>query len=236
MSFLDMTECVNTGRKLTEWFEYPEFTPEQILEMAYEHAGVAPDFKMGHGSNRNAEQQDAFIKIMAFSNKHKKRKWVNSLTQTEVAYRMNEASKMVSPENVKFLDEETQKRTGLELNPLWQMEVLVRSGVLSPKEQITALKELAAYTHSKAPSINFNNNSNLNPEDWLLELAKDEYKVIGVDIPLPEKQMVERGAGKAFENRLQKKLTQIENLAEHGQSEFERLAQEVDAEWIEPDD
>jgi hypothetical protein len=236
MDFLDMKECRNTHRILTEWFEYPEFTPEQIMEMARAQAEghIYPDIPVGEW---DSEQRAIATRISMFASKHKKRKWVNNMSQQEVAYRMNEASKRVSPENHKFLSPEVQERTGLELNPLWQMECLIRGGLLSAKEQIAALKELAAYTHSKAPSINHNTNTNMNPEDWLLELAKDEYKVLGQDIPLPNVRVeVEKGSGANYENRLQKRLTQIENLADHGNEEFERLAAEVDAEWIEVDE
>lgn len=94
---------------------------------------------------------------------------------------------MVSADNVKFLPPDVQDRTGLELNPLWMMEVLVRGGVLNAKDQVTALKTLADYTHSKAPSINHTAVATQSAEEWLKALAKEEYPEVTIEErkPLP---------------------------------------------------
>ena len=101
------------------------------------------------------------------------------MTQQEIQVRLNEASLMVSEANAKFLPSDTQARTGLELNPLWQMECLVRSGALSPDKQILALKTLAEYTHSKSPSLNQTMVGK--PEDFLMRLAEAEFPTVEVE-------------------------------------------------------
>ena len=231
---IDPQQCVNTHRIMTEWFEYPEYTPEQALQLAKERLGV-PDYeyKMQDISTLTKSELQLQAAIMTESTRYKKRKWVNNMTQQEVAMRMNEASKMVSPTNAKFLDEVTQQRTGLELNPLWQMEALYRSGILNAKDQLSALKELATYTHSKAPSINHNTNTQASPEDWLLELAKDEYSVIEAK----EARVVqERGSGVLFDKRRLKRAQNVQSLSNFASSEMSSLEAEVDAEWVEWDD
>lgn len=116
--------------------------------------------------------------------------FVGGMGKQEVQRRLDEASKWVSPDNQKFLPAETQDRTGLEMNPLWMLECLVRSGTLPLKEQVSALKILADYTHSKAPSVSHNTSVHLKAEDWLKQLAETEYPEVSVErrIPAPEGQ------------------------------------------------
>lgn len=225
--------CLTTGRVLTEWFEYPEYTDAQLEEMACAHAGIDPkDRPKGMRFDMSPEMQAISDKIHSFINSHKRRKWRQGMTQQEVAYRMNEATKMVSPDNYKFLSDDVRERTGLEINPLWMIETLVRSGVLQPKEQVAALKELAAYTHSKAPSISHSTTTHMKPEDWLLELAKEEYQEIEIAQP---KTPLEKGAGKGFEQRRIKKTQEIQALISHGADELAELEAIVDAEWEDLD-
>lgn len=235
---IDPEMCVRTGRLLTEWFEYPEYTDEDYEKMACDHFGIdVKDRPRGNPTQLPPEQDDLQRRINSFIAGKKRRRWRNGMSQQEVQYRMNEATKMVSPDNYKFLDDATRERTGLEVNPLWMMECLVRSGVLQPKEQVAALKELAQYTHSKAPSINHSTNVHVNSEDWLLELAKDEYKVLGEDIAMKQPvQPVERGMGKTYAARREKRLAQAGALMDYSANELAEMEALIDAEWEEDDE
>lgn len=224
---------LTTGRVLTEWFEYPEYTDEQIEAMACAEAGITVEERpRGMRFNMSPETQALHDRITGFIKKHKNRKWRQGMSQQEVAYRMNEATKMVSPDNYKFLPDDVRQRTGLEINPLWMIETLVRSGVLKPSEQVAALKELASYTHSKAPSISHSTTTHMKPEDWLLELAKDEYKEIEIVQP---KTPLERGAGKTFEQRRMKRTQEVTSLISHATDELAELEAIAEAEWEELD-
>lgn len=232
MNPLDVTTCENTGRILTEWFEYPEYTEEEEYAQACEHVGKTPEevkaFFATMGPAHLHEQPEWQRKLSAFLQSRRRRQWRNNMTQQEVAVRMNEATKLISPDNMKMLDEEAQKRTGLEINPLWMMECLVRSGVLNAKEQITALKELAQYTHSKAPTLNQNTNLNVKPEDWLLELAKEEYKVIDETGNMPTKvESNPKGTGNTFARDMAIKRASGANMILHAESELK----DIEAEW-----
>jgi hypothetical protein len=237
---IDPHMCIKTGRLLTEWFEYEELTDEELIKRACEHYGTTvEDRPMGHAVHLqkiDPEKADLARKINGFIASRRKRKWPHGMSKQEVQFRLNEATKMVSPDNFKFLPDDVRERTGLEINPLWMMETLVRSGTLSAKEQVTALKELAQYTHSKAPSISHNTNTNLKPEDWLLELAKDEYAVLGEDIPMPiPKQRIEKGMHKTFEEKRAKRMVEKTALLTYSQSELEALEAEF-ADWDEEDE
>ncbi len=230
---IDPEMCIKTGRLLTEWFEYPEYTDEMLERMACEKYGVdyesRPRGHAVHLQESDPEAADLIRKINAFKGARRRRVWPNGMTQQEVQYRLNEATKMVDPNNFKFLPDDVRDRTGLEINPLWMMECLVRSGLLSPKEQVAALKELAQYTHSKAPSISHNTTTHMKPEDWLLELAKDEYQVLGKDIPMPQPmQPIERGMHKTFEKKQEDRRREKMMLLEHNNQEINKLVQEMD--------
>ena len=230
---IDPQMCVRTGRLLTEWFEHPELTKEDVELQACEHFGIKPeDRPRGDPLKMAPEDADFMRRFNAYVAGKKARKWPYAMSKQEVAYRMNEATKMVDPTNFKFLPDETRERTGLEINPLWMMECLIRSGVLSAKEQVAALKELAQYTHSKAPSINHSTTTHLKPEDWLLELAKEEYQVLGDQIEMKQPmQPIERGAGKKYEKAMTKKAAEIQSLINFGSSEMADMEALVDAEW-----
>lgn len=230
---IDPEMCIKTGRLLTEWFEYPEWTDKQLEQMACDHYGIAvEDRPRGHAVHLQKTDPDAADlarKINAFIAARRRRTFPNGMTKQEVQYRLNEATKMVSPDNFKFLPDDVRERTGLEINPLWMMECLVRSGLLSPKEQVTALKELAQYTHSKAPSISHSTTMQLKPEDWLLELAKDEYQVLGQDIPMPQPmQPLERGMHKEYEQRRAKRIAEKTALLAHSRDELAQLEAAID--------
>lgn len=221
--------CETTGRLLTEWFEFPEFTDEQLRRKAHEEYGVDPENPPKHVPIGQERDEESMLsqKIAAFIRKRKSTKWRGGMSKQEVQHRLNEATKMINPDNFKFLPEDVRERTGLELNPLWMMEALVRSGTLTPKEQVQALKELAGYTHSKAPSISHSTTTQMKPEDWLLELAKEEYTVIEPEKVQP-KTPVEKGFGKNFERTTRKKQQVTEALTTYTASELEALEAEVE--------
>lgn len=228
------TMCLTTGRLLTEWFEFPHYTDEQIHQMALDHAGVTEeDRPRGFPKDMSPEMEQIHRKIVAFKNSHSGRKWKNNMTQQEVAMRMNEASKMIDPTNFKFLPDDVRERTGLEVNPLWMIECLVRSGLLTPKEQVAALKELASFTHSKAPSISHNTHMKVDPEDWLLELAKEEYEEI---TPVQPKQPIEKGTHKTFEKRMLQKTKEVDAVVSYGNEQIEEMKAIVDATWEDIDE
>lgn len=222
---IDPQMCLHTGRILTEWFENPEYTDEDIKKQAMTlHPQV------------EGEPQCAFTqaKMMNFIGAKKKAKWAGNMSKQEVAMRLNEASKIVSPDNAKFLDKETTERTGLELNPLWQMEVIVRSGVLGPKDQIAALKELAGFTHSKAPSLNKVENTNATPEDWLMELARDQYQTITVPKVF---QAREKGSSPESERNRLRRMAEVNALSNFSAIELAKIEEDFDGDevWEEPE-
>lgn len=99
------------------------------------------------------------------------------MTKQEMQVRLDEASKMINPENMKFLPPDMQQRTGLEMNPLWMLECMVRSGALasSPGQMVNALKTLADYTYSKAPSLNQSLIAHASAESLLDQLAEEYF-------------------------------------------------------------
>ena len=225
-SAIDPEVCVRTGRLMTEWFEHRELTDADVEREACEAFGIAvedrPKVAIGDQSH---PQFELARKIDNFIIARRRSKWRNGMTQQEVAQRMDAATKMVHPDNYKFLDDATRERTGLEINPLWMMECLVRSGLLNPKEQVAALKELASYTHSKAPNLTQVGITRNNPEDWLMELAQEEYSEVEIVQP---KQPVERGAGPLYESRLAKRTRQAIALQNHGNEELDAMLEEVE--------
>lgn len=225
---IDPTMCKNTGRLLTEWFEHPELDNEEIERMACEKAGVSvEDRPKGWVNDLPPDQKTLATKINAFIGARRKTQFAHGMTNIEFQHRLNEATKMVNPDNFKFLPDDVRERTGLEVNPLWLMECLVRSGTLSAKEQVGALKELAQYTHSKAPNISHNTNTEMQPEDWLYELAKEEYKTIDPEAVQP-RQPIERGAGKRFESRFKKGAEEVQKLADYQNKELAALEAEFE--------
>lgn len=225
---IDPELCKNTGRLLTEWFEYPEYTDEDLRAKAKEETGFDPErFKGKQIGEHDAETAYEMGRYNQFVSSMKNRKWKNNMTKQEVAARMNEASKMIDPSNFKFLDDETRKRTGLEVNPLWMMECLYRSGSLTPKEQLQALKELAQYTHSKAPNINHNTNTTA-PEEWLLELSKEDYELVDELPSFQPRQLRERGAGRDYETRRAKRVELANTIQEYSAEEIGGMAEELE--------
>ncbi len=234
---IDPQMCLQTGRILTEWFENAEYTDEELKLQAMEKYDIkeAPT-GVGFGANHNPSRQAQLDhnRMTSFVTSKRRSKWSGSMSKQEVAHRMNQATKIISPDNAKFLDPETSARTGLELNPLWQMEVIVRSGVLGPKDQIAALKELAGFTHSKAPTLNKNENTNAAPEDWLLELARDQYQTI---TPLVATQRREKGSGPTSERKRLKAIAEVNALSEYVSSELKEIEDGFDGSevWEEPE-
>lgn len=214
--------CMTTGRLLTEWFEFPEYTDEQLFRMACDHHDVDYDTRPKLAPKKPFDENSLIAnKITSFVSARKRTKWVHGMTQQEVQARMNEATKMVNPDNFKFLPDDVRERTGLEINPLWMMETLVRSGLLTPKEQVAALRDLAQYTHSKAATISHNTHSEVKPEDWLLELAKEEYRVVEEGIELRQPMTpVERGSSKRFESKTLKRTHEVKALQDFGSGQL----------------
>lgn len=223
---IDPVLCKNTGRLLTEWFEYPEFTEDEIKAMALKEAGV-DELAHKHPAQMTPDEREAFNKYTNFVNKFKRRKWgYRNMDRQEVAARLNEATKMVDPDNFKFLDEATRERTGLEINPLWLMECMVRSGTLGPKETLAALKELAQYTHSKAPQINQNTNIN-SSEAWLLELSSSDYQTVDANPSFQPKTAREKGMGPEFEKRRVARVQLMADTQEYQNTSMIELAEEL---------
>jgi hypothetical protein len=175
-------EVDRTGRLITEWFEKP--APEAAPERSF----TRPE---GFGT-MTGELVQQWIAQGRKPGGLGNTKFHGSMSRQEVQVRLDEASKMVSVENVKFLPPDIQARTGLELNPLWMMECLVRSGSLNPNQMVNALRTLTEYTHSKAPSMSQNISLTGKAEDFLLKLAEEEYPQVEVE---PKKKRKAPGTG-----------------------------------------
>ncbi|MBB6253023.1 hypothetical protein [Nitrospirillum iridis] len=96
----------------------------------------------------------------------------NGSTRVETEQAMFDAAPLVQAS--KQLPADIQERTGLTINPLYEMELMVRADALGARERLQALKELAAYTHSRAPSIVDSKVEVKRAEDWLDQLAAEE--------------------------------------------------------------
>ena len=221
--------CETTGRVLTEWFELEERSDADIERLVLEEMGLdeAPTTQGFPIGAMPPEVARIYNEFQGRTSAYKRRAWKNGMSQQEVAQRMNEATKMINPDNFKFLPEDVRKRTGLEVNPLWAMECLYRSGLLPPKEQITLLTQLASYTHSKAPSLSHNTNVNLKPEDWLLEISKEEYQTVDEAQVIQPLQRRENGSGGEYETRRLKRDTGRHAMIEHQVAEQEALLTEL---------
>ena len=93
----------------------------------------------------------------------------NGKTKTEVAQAVYDAAPtVVQP---KELPADVQERTGITENPLHAIELMCKADLLAGREKLAALKTLAEYTHSKAPSISESKLAVTRPEDFLAELA-----------------------------------------------------------------
>jgi hypothetical protein len=236
-TFRPPEHCPVTGRLLTEWYEHKEYTDEMLTQRVLDELGLDEVPTTGGRLVNDPELPEEVREIVyAFHHKrnsYKRRKWKHGMSDSEVAHRMNEATKLVNPDNFKFLDDEARARTGLEINPLWQMEVLYRSGLLPPKEQVALLAKLAEYTHSKAPSINQNTNIN-KAEDWLVELANDQYETVDRSVPerIQPVQRREAGSGPDWAVRRGKKDGERNALLEHQTAAFKALT-EIEDYYIE---
>ena len=212
---IEPIECKHTGRTLTEWFEFPEFTDDEIRQMALVKAELEKPIGKHVGNMTYEELQKNKIYVSEI-NKHKRKKYRNGLTKVDVANRLNEASKMVDETNPKYLDKATQERTGLEINPLWQLEVLARSGTLTPKDQLAAWSKLAEHTHSKAATIT-KTETTLTMDQLLQDLAKKEYPVIDIT-PASQKEI---GSGEKYLlNHRARKAAQEKEIQEAEYDDF----------------
>ena len=96
------------------------------------------------------------------------------------------------------------------------------------------LVRIDTYTHSKAPNISHTTTTQMKPEDWLIELAKEEYKVVDHETPLQQPmQRVEAGMGKQHQKRLEKRIIEQENLLSFSADEMSQMEEMIDAEWEE---
>lgn len=182
-----------TGREITEWFQKPAPEPPPPRKKL---SGV------GQGKI-TAEVTQRWIEEGRPLGGLGKSKFKGGMTKQEMQVRLDEASKAAEEalKNPKFLNTDLQARTGLEMNPLWMLEVLVRSGSLNPGQMVTALKTLADYTHSKAPSLNQSVNVQMKAEDYLLQLAEQDFPQISVEVV----KKASPGEGKRFEVELAKR-------------------------------
>lgn len=162
------------GREITEWFQKPAPEPPK----------PPPKLSGGGPGKITAELTQQWIEQGRPLGGQGNTKFKGGMTKQEIQVRLDEASKAAEAamKNPKFLSPELQARTGLEMNPLWMMEVLVRSGTLNPNQMVSALKTLADYTHSKAPSLNQSVNVQMKAEDYLLQLAEQDFPTIAVEM------------------------------------------------------
>jgi hypothetical protein len=231
VSPIDPVVCETTGRLLTEWFEFPEYDDKQLWDEALKAHGLTEKPRVPVSESGSAAWHMQ-AQVNAFVSRRKQVKFSNNMSKNEVQARLNEATKMVNPDNYKFLNDDVRERTGLEINPLWMMECLVRSGVLSAKEQMAGLRDLAQYTHSKAATVQHNTNTELSSEDWLLELAKEEYKVIDSEKPMRQPLTpAERGSGKNYESNMKKKAARSQDIQDYANSRLAALEAELDADF-----
>lgn len=216
-----------SDRTLTEWFESPDTpTKEEAVAEAIEALGLD-----GPPDRSTPEGQEKWLEIGHYCTKRRGIRYRDGMSKQEVAVRLNNAAKATTKQ--KYLPAEVQERTGLEMNPLWMLETLVRSGTLTPKEQIVALKELARYTHSAAPSISHSTNTQMTPEDWLKNLAEEEFK----EIDAPEDRAFSRaapGQGRRYGSTQRRKERNLAEFEDYQQRELKAMAnQVVDVEWTE---
>lgn len=224
ISPIEPTICKNTGRLLTEWYEHPVLTEEDIKHLAAVTAGFEDGVPSKFFSDMTSEEKDKFKIYRGVINSKKSTKFKGGMSRQEVAHRMNEASKMIDPDNHKVLDKATQERTGLELNPLYGIELQIRSGTLSPKDMLTALKTLAEYTHSKAPTVATVNNTH-SWEAHVFDLAKEAgYEVIDVE----ENVRSEYGMGINYISTMENKVKLLEEAEVITENAYEDIANQLD--------
>lgn len=165
------------GHACSEWFEEPVTPPppsEAHAMSDLSDPGFVPDsvtrLKEWH-------KQKKLTDPGYYARLSKKRKYAfGSKSLQEVQARLNQASRLTL--QPKWLDEATQERTGLELNPLWMLETLIRSGILSKKDQLVALGVLAEYAHSKALTVSL---TKVGTSEPLLSEIAALYPVVEVE-------------------------------------------------------
>lgn len=225
VSPIEPTVCKNTGRLLTEWHEFPELTDEDIKEMAMLAAGFDElPGKMSY--DMTPEEKDKFNIYKGAIARRKQTKFKGGMSKQEVQHRMNEASKLVDPDNVKFLDKATQDKLGLETNPLWHMEALARSGTLSPKDQAMVWAKLAEYTHSKAATVNHNTHSTY---DELMQKIMDDAAIEVEYAPIEVEPRIDAqpGMGKLYARIQEDKVKTSEQAEEITDAAFEDYAAQM---------
>lgn len=227
--YKNAVKCDRTGRIMTEWFEAPHLTDEDIKQMALDAAGLSePIHKMRFDmTDEEKEQFTAYNKVLASK---RNTKFKGGMSKQEVQVRMNEASKLIDPNlNPKFLDKATQDKFGLELNPMWQMEALARSGRLSAKDELAAWAKLAEYTHSKAATIT-ETNTKFTLEDYLNKSVDEQREAIEAEytvVQIEERTITPAGMSEDF-NRKQAVIAKTMDQASELTSEsIEALAEEL---------
>ena len=102
-----------------------------------------------------------------------------ALIEQQLLARMEELESKL-PEKLKLsplLDEAEREETGIVLNPVFYLQRIFASGLLSMKEQVDVLKLLMEYTHTKKAqkqSINLTSQ----PEAFLAALADTDERVV----------------------------------------------------------
>jgi hypothetical protein len=196
-----------TGREITEWFQKPAPEPPKPKVKLERSAGpgkITPEL-----TQKWIEQGRP---LGGLGNTRFK----GGMTKQEMQVRLDEASKAAeeAAKNPKFLAPELQARTGLEMNPLWMLEVLVRSGSLNQGQMVNALKTLAEYTYSKAPNLNQSVNVTMKAEDFLLQLAEEDFPT--VDVQRVTRAPNGQGKNNAVEKAKRERYKQLGWLDEKG--------------------
>jgi len=213
-----------TGRLITEWFEKPAPEPPK----------PKPKFALaGAPGSITSELVHTWIAQGRPAGGLGKTKYKGGMTKQEMQVRLDEASKAAeeAAKNPKFLAPDLQARTGLEMNPLWMLEVLVRSGSLNQGQMVNALKTLAEYTYSKAPSLNQSVNVTMKAEDFLLQLAEEEMPTITVE--KVHKKAPGQGSRTAVEKAKRERYKALGWIDEKGNYIPKRLRDERAREAIE---
>jgi hypothetical protein len=79
-----------------------------------------------------------------------------------------------------FLPVEKQKELGIVINPLYHLQKLFLSGIMTPKEQIALLSKLTDFTHQKVAQKSEVSVSR--PEEFLEKIAFQDEKVIDGEV------------------------------------------------------
>lgn len=102
-----------------------------------------------------------------------------SLVEQEIVRRMEELEETL-PDGLimnPYLSADKQKELGITINPMYYLQKMFLSGIMTPKEQIAILTKLTDFTHQKTTQKTENIISR--PEEFLELLANDERVIDG---------------------------------------------------------